>query len=82
MSTVTAISFKPKATRKRLKKEILSDDFKKRKIFRTGKFAMEIFHLISLEGNRWELFGSRFSYRLSSCMVVANITVAANGSTV
>jgi hypothetical protein len=34
MSTVTAISFKPKATRKRLKKEILSDDFKKRKIFR------------------------------------------------
>jgi hypothetical protein len=32
MSTVTAISFKPKATRKRLKKEILSDDFKKRKI--------------------------------------------------
>jgi hypothetical protein len=33
MSTVTAISFKPKATRKMLKKEILSDDFKKRKIF-------------------------------------------------
>jgi hypothetical protein len=33
MSTVTAISFKPKATRKRLQKEILSDDFKKRKIF-------------------------------------------------
>jgi hypothetical protein len=33
MSTVTAISFKPKATRKKLKKEILSDDFKKRKIF-------------------------------------------------
>jgi hypothetical protein len=33
MSTVTAISFKPKATRKRLMKEILSDDFKKRKIF-------------------------------------------------
>jgi hypothetical protein len=32
MSTVTAISFKPKATRKRLKKEILSDDFKERKI--------------------------------------------------
>jgi hypothetical protein len=32
MSTVTAISFKPKATGKRLKKEILSDDFKKRKI--------------------------------------------------
>jgi hypothetical protein len=31
MSTVTAIS--SKATRKRLKKEILSDDFKKRKIF-------------------------------------------------
>jgi len=42
---------KPKATRKRLKKEILSDDFKKRKIFwkniaenfwkifRTGKFS-------------------------------------------
>jgi hypothetical protein len=40
MSTVTA-------TRKRLKKEILSDDFKKRKIFwnifRTGKFSMENF---------------------------------------
>jgi hypothetical protein len=33
MSTVTAIPFKPKATRKRLNKEILSDDFKKRKIF-------------------------------------------------
>jgi hypothetical protein len=33
MSTVTAISFKNRATRKRLKKEILSDDFKKRKIF-------------------------------------------------
>jgi hypothetical protein len=33
MSTVTAISFKPSATRKRLKKEILSDDFKKGKIF-------------------------------------------------
>jgi hypothetical protein len=33
MSTVTAISFKPKATRRRLKKEILSDDFKKGKIF-------------------------------------------------
>jgi hypothetical protein len=29
---------KPKATRKRLKKEILSDDFKKRKIF-YGKFS-------------------------------------------
>jgi hypothetical protein len=41
MSAVTAISFKPKATRNRLKKEILSDDFKKRKIFRTGKFSME-----------------------------------------
>jgi hypothetical protein len=46
---------KPKATRKRLKKEILSDDFKNRKIFwkniaenlwkifRTGKFYMENF---------------------------------------
>jgi hypothetical protein len=33
MSTVRAVSFNPKATRKRLKKEILSDDFKKRKIF-------------------------------------------------
>jgi hypothetical protein len=33
MSTVTAISFKPKTTRKTLKKEILSDDFKKRKFF-------------------------------------------------
>jgi hypothetical protein len=43
MSTVTAISFKLKATRKRLKKEILSDDFKKRKIFRMGKFSTENF---------------------------------------
>jgi hypothetical protein len=47
LSIVTAISFKPKATRKRLKKEILSDDFKKRKIlwkiFRTGKFSTENF---------------------------------------
>jgi hypothetical protein len=33
---------KPKATRKRVKKEILSDDFKKRKIF------WKIFHLTSL----------------------------------
>jgi hypothetical protein len=33
MFTVTAISFKPKDTRKRLTKEILSDGFKKRKIF-------------------------------------------------
>jgi hypothetical protein len=33
---------KPKVTRKRLKKEILSDDFKKRKIF------WKIFHLTSL----------------------------------
>jgi hypothetical protein len=42
ISTVTAISFKPKATRKRSKKEILSDDFKKRKVF------WKIFHLTSL----------------------------------
>jgi hypothetical protein len=57
MSTVTAISFKPKATRKRLKKEILSDDFKKRKNFLEkycGKFSVwenflwKIFHLTSL----------------------------------
>jgi hypothetical protein len=37
---------KPKATRKRLKKEILSDDFKKRKIF--WKNIAENFHLTSL----------------------------------
>jgi hypothetical protein len=55
MSTVTAISFKPKATRKRLKKEILSDDFKKRKIFWKNiaekfleNFLWKIFHLTSL----------------------------------
>jgi hypothetical protein len=56
MSTVTAISFKPKATRKRLKKEILSDDFKKRKIFckNIAENLLEnfpygkIFHLTSL----------------------------------
>jgi hypothetical protein len=48
---------KPKATRKRLKKEILSDDFKKRKIFwkkYCGNFSVrkyflwKIFHLTSL----------------------------------
>jgi hypothetical protein len=47
---------KPKATRKRLKKEILSDDFKKRKIFlkNIAENFMEnfpygkIFHLTSL----------------------------------
>jgi hypothetical protein len=57
MSTVTATSFKPKATRKRLKKEILSDDFKKRKIFWKNiaenfpywkNFLWKIFHLTSL----------------------------------
>jgi hypothetical protein len=56
MSTVTAISFKPKATRKGLKKEILSDDFKKRKIFwkNIAEIFLEnfpygkIFHLTSL----------------------------------
>jgi hypothetical protein len=55
MSTVTAISFKPKATKKRLKKEILSDDFKKRKIFWKNiaenfleNFLWKIFHLTSL----------------------------------
>jgi hypothetical protein len=48
---------KPKATRKRLKKEILSDDFKKRTIFwkkYCGKFSVlenflwKVFHLTSL----------------------------------
>jgi len=43
---------KPKATRKRLKKEILSDDFKKRKIFWKNiaeNFPYgKIFHLTSL----------------------------------
>jgi len=42
---------KPKATRKRLKKEILSDDFKKRKIFWKNiaeNFLWKIFHLTSL----------------------------------
>jgi hypothetical protein len=56
MSTVTAISFKPKATRKRLKKEILNVDFKKRKIFwkNIAENFLEnfpygkIFHLTSL----------------------------------
>jgi hypothetical protein len=51
MSTVTAISFKPKATRKRLKKEILSNDFKKRKILWKNiaeNFLWKIFHLTSL----------------------------------
>jgi hypothetical protein len=42
---------KPKATRKMLKKEILSDDFKKRKKF-SGKILRKmfwkIFHLTSL----------------------------------
>jgi hypothetical protein len=51
MSTVTAISFKPKATRRRLKKELLSDDFKKRNIFWKNiaeNFLWKIFHLTSL----------------------------------
>jgi hypothetical protein len=42
---------KPKATRKRFKKEILSDDFKKRKIFWKNiaeNFLWRIFHLTSL----------------------------------
>jgi hypothetical protein len=41
---------KPKATRKRLKKEILSDDFKKRKIFwkNIAENFWKIFHLTSL----------------------------------
>jgi hypothetical protein len=41
---------KPKATRKRMKKEILSDDFKKRKIFwkNIADFLWKIFHLTSL----------------------------------
>jgi hypothetical protein len=42
---------KSKATRKRLKKEILSDDFKKRKIFWKNiaeNFLWKIFHLTSL----------------------------------
>jgi hypothetical protein len=41
---------KPKATRKRLKKELLSDDFKKRKIFwkKLQKIFWKIFHLTSL----------------------------------
>jgi hypothetical protein len=49
MSTVTAISFKPKATRKRLRKEILSDDFKKQKIFvekYCGKFSTSHHYLL------------------------------------
>jgi hypothetical protein len=56
VSTVTAISLKTKATRQRLKKEILSDDFKKRKIFwkNIAENFLEnfpygkIFHLTSL----------------------------------
>jgi hypothetical protein len=43
MSTVTAISFKAKATRKRLKKEILSDDFYETENFLEkycGKFSV------------------------------------------
>jgi hypothetical protein len=53
VSTVTAISFKPKATRKRLKKEILRDDFKKRKIF----------HLASLAPSEHYTSGSSISSR-------------------
>jgi hypothetical protein len=64
MSTVTAISFKPKARRKRLKKEILRDDFKKRKIFWKNiaeKFLEnfpygKIFHLTSLVRPQAEIF--------------------------
>jgi hypothetical protein len=46
------LSKPPKATRKRLKKEILSDDFKKRKIFWKNIAEIfpygKIFHLTSL----------------------------------
>jgi hypothetical protein len=54
MSTVTAISFKPKATRKRLKKEILSDETENVLEKYCGKcsvwenFLWKIFHLTSL----------------------------------
>jgi hypothetical protein len=47
---------KPKATRKRLKKEILSDDFKKRTIFWKNiaeNFLWKFFHLTSLTGTRF-----------------------------
>jgi hypothetical protein len=47
----------PKATRKRLKKEILSDDFKKRKISLKNiaeNFLWKIFHLTSLHMIRYE----------------------------
>jgi hypothetical protein len=47
---------KPKATRKRLKKEILSDDFKERKILWKNiaeNFLWNIFHLTSLDGGEW-----------------------------
>jgi hypothetical protein len=55
---------KPKATRKRLKKEILSDDFKKRKIFWKNiaeNFLWKIFHLTSLitTAHRWFLSSAR-----------------------
>jgi hypothetical protein len=69
MSTVTAISFKPKATRKGLKKEILSDDFKKRKIFWKNiaeNFPCgKIFHLTSLHvGRSAQLRGALQSPRI------------------
>jgi hypothetical protein len=63
MSTVTAISSNPKATRKRLKKEILSDDFKKRKIFWKNiaenyleNFLWKVFRLTSLHIVRLAVF--------------------------
>jgi hypothetical protein len=68
MSTVTAISFKPKATRKRLKKEILSDDFKKRKIFwkniAENFLYGKIFHLTSLhvcDPNYGNMYGGKLA---------------------
>jgi predicted secreted acid phosphatase len=66
---------KPKATRKRLKKEILSDDFNKRKIvwkniaenclenFPYGK----IFHLTSLVYSMCEWTSFRKSSKLTAC---------------
>jgi hypothetical protein len=67
---------KPKATRKRLKKEILSDDFKKLKIFwkifRTGKLSMENFppHITNshtyLPTTHWTLSFPAYGHTTSS----------------
>jgi hypothetical protein len=71
---------KPKATRKRLKKEILSGDFKKRKIFWKNiaeNFVWKICHLAPLIITRMKLdtledHGHTYVFYLNHCFVLRN----------